>query len=87
MRYLRLAVLLLGLVVDVDYDRRTVVLETSAGVQRLSIAADAIIVDHAARPLAFRDLARGDAVAYRGAPERVTGLSVARHFWALPPED
>jgi hypothetical protein len=73
-----------GLVVNINHEQRSVVVETATGAATLSIAPDAVIVDHAARPFAFPDLARGDAIAYRGRPERVTHLSVARHYWAVP---
>lgn len=76
-----------GLVVDIDYDRRSLALETSAGSRTLSIASDVVIRDHSAQPFAFRDLRPGDAIAYRGRPERVTDVSVSRHFWALPTDD
>jgi hypothetical protein len=76
-----------GLIVRIDHDARSVVLETSAGAAVLSITSDVVIVDHAARPVAFRELQPGDAIAYRGRPDRVTHVTVARSFWARPPDD
>jgi hypothetical protein len=50
------------------------------------IGAPAASLRAGARPLAWTDLAPGDAVAYQIVGGQVTGLEVARQFWAVPPD-
>jgi hypothetical protein len=55
-------------------------------VECVTIAPAAAVRGDHGEALSLRDLAPGDAVAYRMAGEAVTRLDVARQFWALPGE-
>ena len=74
-----------GLITAVDNGSRTLTLDTARG-SRTVVVAPAAGMRAGARPLAWEDLAPGDAVAYQIAGGQVMRLEVARQFWAVPPD-
>jgi hypothetical protein len=74
-----------ALITAIDTRTRTLTLDTPGG-PRTVIGAPAASLRAGARPLAWTDLAPGDAVAYQIVGGQVTGLEVARQFWAVPPD-
>jgi hypothetical protein len=75
-----------GLITAVDLAATVLVLDTRTGSQHLCVALTATIRGDHGAVLSIRDLAAGDAVSYHTASATVTGLRVARQFWALPLE-
>jgi hypothetical protein len=74
-----------ALITAIDSRTRTLTLDTPGG-PRTVVVAPAAGLRVGAQPLAWTDLAPGDAVAYQIIGGQVTRLEVARQFWAVPPD-
>ena len=75
-----------GLVRTVDVGKNTLTVETRTGSQSILVPPTASIRDDHGNALALGDMAPGDAVIFQVVSGAVTGVYVARQFWAIPDE-